>query len=232
VDGRQVVPLPDSLPATQAAPMMCAGLTIWAALQHEKIRSAAKIAILGAGGGLGHLGVQFAAHLGMEVLAVDVADQAISLLKHIRSDLGEAGKLVTVVDAQRSPPDHIKALAQGDNPASAPTTELGVDAVLMLPASQNALDLGLSILRNHGTMMVLSFPKDKLRISASDLVFRDINFVGSLVGRNHHLREMIEFAATHQIKAEVKPVRFIDINAMVDESRKGFAGKLVIDMTL
>lgn len=91
VDSRQVAPLPESLAPTQAAPLMCAGLTIWAALHHEKVRNARRVAILGAGGGLGHVGVQFAAHLGKEVLAIDASDIALSLLLKIQDDLGAEG---------------------------------------------------------------------------------------------------------------------------------------------
>ncbi|KAL3469558.1 chaperonin 10-like protein [Aspergillus californicus] len=231
VDSRQVAVLPDALPAMQAAPMMCAGVTMWAALKHERVRKAASVAILGAGGGLGHLGVQFAAYLGMQVLAIDVTEKAMGLLHDIKSDLGEVGKQVLIANAKDISAEKMKSLIAGNGPSALPMN-VGVDAVLMLPEAQAAFDLGMSLLKNHGTMVVLSFPKARLQISAHDIVFRDINIVGSLVGRNHQLREMVEFVAKHQIRAQVRTYSLRDINVLVEESHKGSGGKLVVDMNV
>ncbi|RSL53867.1 hypothetical protein CEP53_007611 [Fusarium sp. AF-6] len=196
VDSRQIAPLPDTLHATQAAPLMCAGLTIWSALQHEKVRKAQRVGIIGAGGGLGHIGVQFAAYLGKDILAIDAADQALQLVRQVKAGLGEAGKKVHISDARSEDPGTMKAL--GRSVAGVAPTEIGLDAVIVLPESQRAFDMGMKLLRNHGTMVVVSFPKDKLAVSAHDLVFRDISFVASLVGRNHQLREMLNFVVKHQ----------------------------------
>lgn len=232
VDSRQVAPLPDGLAAVRAAPLMCAGVTIWSALQHEKVRGARSVAILGAGGGLGHLGVQFAARLGKEVLAVDADDAAIGLLERVKAGLGPAGASVHVVDGRRESVEDMRALAQGEVAPGALDSELGLDAAILLPESQAAFDQGMALLRNHGVMVVVSFPNKKLEVSASDLVFRDISVVGSLVGRNHQIREMLQFSQEHGVQAEVQAYRFEDINQLVQDSHKGGAGKLVVDMTM
>lgn len=232
VDSRQVAPLPDGLTAVQAAPLMCAGVTIWSALHHEKVRDARKVAILGAGGGLGHLGVQFAAHLGKEVLAVDANDAALGLLERVKSRLGPAGVSVHVVDGRKESVKDMQALVQGQVVPGTPEGEVGLDAAILLPESQAAFDQGMALLRNHGTMVVVSFPKKKLEVSAADLVFRDISVVGSLVGRNHQIREMLQFAQKNEVQAEVQVYKFGDINQLVQDSHKGGAGKLVVDMTL
>lgn len=221
VDSRQVAPMPASLSAVQTAPLMCAGLTIWAALHHERLQDARRVAILGAGGGLGHIGVQFGVHMGLEIVAVDVGDSALELLNHIRDSLSAScpGKM-NVIDARRVD-------ITVDNPAG----ELGVDAVIFLPEAQSAFDFGMKLLKNHGTMVVVSFPQKKLEVSAHDIVFHDIHIVGSLVGRNHQLREMLQFAADHNILPQVKTFPFGDLNTLVEEYHKGYGGKLVIDMT-
>ncbi|KAH8697117.1 chaperonin 10-like protein [Talaromyces proteolyticus] len=231
VDSRQVAMIPDGLTATQTAPLMCAGLTIWAALHHDKVRWASGIAILGAGGGLGHLGVQFAAHLGMQVLAIDANDRSLELLQQIKATLGPVGQRVYITDARKYDISAMPALIQKSSP-DIPVTELGVDAVILLPESQAAFDMGMNLLRNHGTMVVVSFPEKKLEVSAHDLVFRDINVVGSLVGRNHQLREMLVFATKHGVSAKVKTFPFEQLNNLVEEYHKGYGGKLVVDMTL
>lgn len=230
VDSRQVVVLPKSLPPTQAAPLMCAGLTIWSALHHEKVQNAQRVGIIGAGGGLGHIGVQFAAHLGKDILAIDATDQAIDLINKVKDNLGEAGKRVYVADARKGDSEVMRAMLQ---PASdAPPTEVGLDAVILLPESQRAFDAGMKLLRNHGVMVVVSFPSEKLQVSAHDLVFRDIAVVGSLVGRNHQLREMLHFVVQNKVTVQVKTFAFDRLNELRGPEHHAEGGKLVIDMGL
>jgi D-arabinose 1-dehydrogenase-like Zn-dependent alcohol dehydrogenase len=229
VDSRQVAPLPDSLAPTQAAPLMCAGLTVWAALHHERVRGAQRVAILGAGGGLGHIGVQFAAHLGKEVLAVDANDTALELLRDIKTNLGAVGEKIHIADARHDKASSLRAEGQ-DAGRLTPPSEVGMDAVVLLPETQKAFDMGMELLRNHGTMVVVSFPKEKLAVSAADLVFRDINVVGSLVGRNHQLRDMVDFVVAKKVEVKVKTFAFEQLNSLVERSKSGASGKLVIDM--
>jgi len=229
VDSRQVVPLPGSLAPTQAAPLMCAGLTVWAALHHEKVRNARRVAILGAGGGLGHVGVQFAAHLGKEVLAIDANDSALTLLRAIKCNLGATGGKLQIADARCDATTSLRAAFQ-ETGGSTQLSEIGMDAVILLPDSQKAFDMGMELLRNHGTMVVVSFPKDKLAVSASDLVFRDINIVGSLVGRNHQLRHMVNFVVDKKVEVKVKTFALEQLNSLVEHLKSGASGKLVIDM--
>ncbi|CEI60106.1 hypothetical protein FVEN_g8105 [Fusarium venenatum] len=230
VDSRQVAVLPENLSPTQAAPLMCAGLTIWSALHHKKVQNAQRVGIIGAGGGLGHIGVQFAAHLGKDVLAIDATDQAIDLINKVKNNLSEARKRVYIADARKEDSNVLSAMIQ---PASdVPPSEVGLDAVILLPESQNAFDAAMKLLRNHGTMVVVSFPKQKLRVSAHDLVFRDIAVVGSLVGRNHQLREMLEFVVQHKVEVQVKTFAFDQLNELGGPKHQAEGGKLVIDMML
>jgi propanol-preferring alcohol dehydrogenase len=86
---------------------MCAGLTIWNALEKAGVKlqeeggAGKKIAISDAGGGLGHLGVQFATKLGCEVVAGDAAERPLALLRKIVADLGVLGSKVTIADARK-----------------------------------------------------------------------------------------------------------------------------------
>lgn len=109
---------------------------------------------------------------------------------------------------------------------------MGLDAVIILPESQAAFNYGIALLRNHGKCVVVSFPEKDLQISARDIVFRDISIVGSLVGSNKLLRDMLRFAAEHGVKASTKTFPLSRLNDLVDEYHKGGGGKLVIDMAL
>lgn len=231
VDSRQVAPIPSPLTALEAAPLMCAGLTIWTALKRRDIQHANSIAIMGAGGGLGHLGIQFAAKMGKQVMAVDVGDPACTFLEEIISNLGEDGKNVSIVDAVKHERD--TALKQmGIERQKGLEGERGVEAVIILPEAQSALDYGLNLLKNHGTAVVVSFPDGGFTVSAKDLVFRDIRVVGSLVGRNRQLKEMLDFAAKHGIRAKARTFPLQHLNKLVEKYHEGGVGKLIVDMSL
>ena len=232
VDSRQIAPIPIGLTPVTTAPLMCAGLTIWAALKRPEVADAKTVAIMGAGGGLGHLGVQFAAKLGMTVVAVDVGEKALSFVNKIADGLGSDKERVIMVDGKVE--NASTTLGRLHPDATGPITagEYGVDALIVLPESQAAMDHGMSLLKNHGTAVVVSFPQQGFNISARDLVFRDIRVVGSLVGRNYQLREMLDFAAEHGVAARTQSFRLQDINELVKEYHKMNGGKLVVDMTL
>ncbi|KKY18180.1 putative alcohol dehydrogenase [Phaeomoniella chlamydospora] len=231
VDSRQIVPIPEGLTAVDTAPLMCAGFTIWGALQHERIKNASKIAIVGAGGGLGHLGIQFAAHLGKEVLAVDASDKSLELLQNVIKGLGSKGNQIKVGDARTTKPEDL-LVSIGEHSSDAAPGELGVDAAILLADSQAAMDLATALLKNHGTIVVVSFPERGFNMSATALVFRDIRIVGSWVAKHWQLREMMQFANQYNVKPVVKTFSLPEINALVDEYHRGTGGKLVIDMTL
>ena len=109
---------------------------------------------------------------------------------------------------------------------------MGLDAVIILPESQAGFEYGVKLLRNHGLCVVVSFPENGFQVSARDLVFRDITVRGTMLGTNSVLRETVEFAAKHNIKAHKKTFSLKQLNELVDEYNKGEGGKLVVDMSL
>ena len=65
-------PIPDGLPSTDAAPFLCAGLTVDSGLKKAGLTSGNWVVISGAGGGLGHLAIQYASRaMGLQVIAID-----------------------------------------------------------------------------------------------------------------------------------------------------------------
>ncbi|KAJ9641273.1 hypothetical protein H2204_002951 [Knufia peltigerae] len=235
VDSRQVAPIPSNMTAVETAPLMCAGVTIWNALQTARVRMETgggigkTIAISGAGGGLGHLGVQFAVKLGCKVIAIDTSDAALDLLKGIVQDLGPWGVNVSIVDARKQTAEQTRsAISQ---PRAGLEDEVGADAVLILPEAQQAFDYGMKLLRNHGICVMVSFPKDGLHFHPRDLVFRHISMVGVLVGRNRQLRAMLNFAAKEGVRARVTTYKLEQLNQLVADYHQGASGKLVVDMS-
>lgn len=239
VDARQVEPIPSPLTPIETAPLMCAGLTIFAALQRIqaecKIKGTHcdKIAIVGAGGGLGHLGIQFAVKMGFAtVVATDTSDAALQVIKDVGMGWTNAEKKkLIVVDARAT-----EASTVLDNffPCSdgALGGEVGVDAVIILPESQKAFDYGMKLLRRHGICCVVSFPQGGFVVDANDLIFRDIKLAGSLIGTKMQTRDMMQLAAQAGVRAQSRTFALENLNGLVDEYHRGGGGKLVIDMTV
>ncbi|KAF2832463.1 GroES-like protein [Ophiobolus disseminans] len=228
VDARQLAPIPDNLTAVQTAPLMCAGITIYAALKRCRLKRGERVGILGAGGGLGHLGLQYGVHMGYRVVGVEAADAPLKLARDVASRLNPQP---FIVDARaEEATDIVQKLGAEDEKTH--LGEMGLDAVIVLPESQAAFDYGMTLLKTHGTCVVVSFPEKGFHISSRDVVFRDIKIIGSLVGSNRVLREMLEFSAKHNIQATARSFTLERLNELVEEYHKGYGGKLVVDMTL
>jgi D-arabinose 1-dehydrogenase-like Zn-dependent alcohol dehydrogenase len=227
VDARQLAPIPDSLSAAQTAPLMCAGITIYAALKRCNLKQGDRVAILGAGGGLGHLGLQYGVHMGYRVLGVEAADAPSQLAVGVASNLQPQPLIIDARTAKAA--DVVRRLGTEDGKTH--VGEMGLDAIIVLPESQAAFDYGMSLLKTHGTCVVVSFPEKGFHVSARDIVFRDIKIIGSLVGSNRMLREMLNFSAQHNIRALSKLFSLAKLNELVEEYHKGGGGKLVVDLS-
>jgi D-arabinose 1-dehydrogenase-like Zn-dependent alcohol dehydrogenase len=122
-----------------------------------------RLAISGAGGGLGHLGIQFAHALGIKVVAIDNRDSSISLIRSLScADL--------VVDARSQTSEDV--FRQCNN-------GIGVDVVLILPESQKAFDYAAPLAKKAGTVCIVSFPVEGFRIKSNEIVFRDVRYRGT-----------------------------------------------------
>ena len=203
---------------------MCAGLTVFAALKRCGLKRGDRVGILGCGGGLGHLGLQFGMKMGFKVLGMDAADGPIALAEGL-----ETG--AWIVDVRKESAGEVKKRI-GKEDGKTEQGEIGLDAVIILPESQAAFDYGMQLLRNHGRCVVVSFPNKGFHVNAGDLVFRDISIVGSLIGSNRVLKEMLEFCAREGVRAVTRRFPLADLNGLVEAYEKGAGGKLVIDMNM
>jgi D-arabinose 1-dehydrogenase-like Zn-dependent alcohol dehydrogenase len=228
VDARQIAPIPDSLTAVETAPLMCAGVTIYGALKRCKLKQGDRVGILGAGGGLGHLGLQYGVKMGYQVLGIEAADEPLKLSQETASKLNPQPY---IVDArEKKAIDVVEELGGQDGKKA--LGEMGLDAVIVLPESQTAFDYGMTLLKSHGTCVVVSFPQKGFHINSRDVVFRDIRIIGSLVGSNKVLREMLKFSADHGVRALTNSFPLAKLNELVVEYHKARGGKLVVDMSL
>ncbi|KAH0831816.1 alcohol dehydrogenase GroES domain-containing protein [Fonsecaea pedrosoi] len=224
VDSRQVAKIPDSMTAVEAAPLMCAGLTIFAALRKCELEPGQRVGIMGCGGGLGHLGLQFATNMGLKTTGVDIASQALELARSL-----ETG--ATIIDASTKSAAEAKQ-EMGTEDGRQHLSEMGLDAVIILPDSQKSFDYGMELLKNGGLLVLVSFPPEGFHISADDLVFRRIRVVGSLIGSNKAMRDMFDFCVKKGVKAKTRTYPFPKLNQLVTDYHAGVGGKLVLDMSM
>jgi D-arabinose 1-dehydrogenase-like Zn-dependent alcohol dehydrogenase len=203
---------------------MCAGVTVYAALKRCGLEPGQRVGIMGCGGGLGHLGLQFGMKMGLKVLGMDAADGPLSLASSLKTG-------ARIVDVRNESAEQVKAQL-GEEDGRKEPGEIGLDAVIILPESQKAFDYGMKLLRNHGRCLVVSFPNAGFHVNAGDLVFRDIEVKGSLIGSNRVLNEMLEFCAREGVRSITRRFPLSELNTLVDQYNKGAGGKLVVDMSM
>jgi uncharacterized zinc-type alcohol dehydrogenase-like protein len=183
VDEDFVVSIPEALSLHSAAPLLCAGITMYSPLQHWNAGPGKRVAIVGFGG-LGHVGVQISKAMGAHTSVLDLSEEK-------REDglrLGADGYYATG-DA-----DTFKTLAE--------SFDLIVSTV---PAN---LDLGayLSLLQLDGTMVYLGAPERPLTVPADPLRQRRRSIAGTRIGGMAETQEAIAFCAMHGIGARVEVI--------------------------
>ncbi|CRG85141.1 hypothetical protein PISL3812_02269 [Talaromyces islandicus] len=226
VDSRQVTLIPEGLSQIEAAPLMCAGFTIYSAIQKAGLSRGQRLGIVGCGGGLGHLGLQYATAMGLKVYGIDNSDSALTIVRGLKNITG-----ATIVDARTQTAAEVIAPIAEEDGQKFPG-QFGLDGVIILAESQKAFQYGVDMLKNHGNCVVVSFPQQGFHISSMDMIFRDIHFMGSLMGTNKQLRNMVRFSAEHGVKPVLKTFPLEKLNDLVDEYKTGHGGKLVIDFSL
>ncbi|KAH6664683.1 chaperonin 10-like protein [Halenospora varia] len=200
------VKLPDELSFEQAAPLMCAGSTIFNSLRAARLEKGDLVAIVGVGG-LGHLGVQFAKAMGYKTIAIDTWPEPLALVSsfdpRFRPDL--------TLNAQEGV-KHALSTIQSHFPNAT-----GVAAAIVCTDSSSAFEYATDILAKHGVLVVVGQPKQPLKFHWSVFVSRDIT------------REMVEVVVREGIKSEVKVYSLEDINGLVNDFHlTNMKGKFVI----
>ncbi|KAI1179589.1 GroES-like protein [Nemania sp. FL0916] len=182
-DARTTNKIPDSVSLMSAAPLACAGRTVYRAILQTGLEKRQWVAIVGAGGGLGHLGVQFARALGLNVVAIDARDEGLALARECGAN--------AVVDSRQDKAEVVKgvqALTDGGR---------GADAAIVL--ADHAEALACAVTKMHGTVVQVAQPAT-LSIPFGELVFRDIRLRGSLVASAGESEDMLRCVVDYGVK--------------------------------
>ncbi|KAI1139621.1 GroES-like protein [Hypoxylon sp. FL0543] len=181
VDARFTTKLPDAVSLRDAAPLACAGRTAWRGVKVAGGRAGEWLAVVGSGGGLGHLGVQFARAMGVRVVGVDARDEGLRISRECGADVvldARAGTAAVVAEVRR--------VTGGE----------GARAAVVLADAAGATALAAAATRMHGTVVQIAQP-DEVAVPFRELVFRDVRVRGSLLCSPAESRDMVGFIAEH-----------------------------------
>lgn len=210
-DPNYVAHVPAGLSARQAAPIICAGVTTYKGIKVADVRPGEWIAVSGAGG-LGHLAIQYAKTMGLQVVAIDVDD----------------GKLA---HATRLGADAVVNASHGD-PAAAvkKATDGGAHGVLITAPSLGAFKQGIGMARKRGTCVLVGLPPGDFPVPLFDVVANCITVRGSFVGTRQDMAEALAFAAEGRVHADVELQPLSAINSIFSRLEHGeVPSRVVID---
>lgn len=221
-----VTRIPDDLPSDAAAPMLCAGVTVYSALKRSGAKPGNWVVISGAGGGLGHLAVQLASRgRGNRVIGVDHGSK-----KEIVMDSGAEH----FIDVTQFPSDD-GGKAMGEKIASL-TGGGGAHAVIVCTSSNVAYGQAMKFLRYNGVVVCVGVPEgDPLPIGGSfpaDIVTKQLSIVGSAVGSRQDALETMDFAARGVIKTHFRLAKMDELTQVFEEMNRGeLKGRVVLDLS-
>ena len=204
--------LPDNVSFTEIAPVLCAGVTVYKGLKMTDTKPGDYVAISGIGG-LGHMAVQYAKAMGLNVAAIDIDDAKLDLARRL-------GATITVNARNEDPAKVIKRETGG-----------GVNGVLVTAVSEKAFEQAIGVTARGGTVALNGLPPGDFPLNIFGLVLNGITVRGSIVGTRLDLQESIEFAAAGKVKATVETAKLGEVNDVFDRMLKGkIEGRVVLDM--
>ncbi|KAJ7056784.1 mannitol-1-phosphate dehydrogenase MPDH1 [Mycena amicta] len=211
-----VTPIPDGFDSNAAASILCAGVTVYRAIKYSKTTPGDWIVLPGAGGGLGHLAVQYAKVAGLRVIAVDTGADKKALTLSLGADKW--------IDFQESKDIVADILAITDG--------LGAHTAVVTTASSSGYKQAIEYLRSGGTLMAVGLPgKASLEASIFFTVFKSISILGSYVGNRQDAAEALDIAARGQVKCSFAVKQLGDLAEVYEGLTKGtVAGRVVLEM--
>lgn len=181
VDENFVLHIPDSLPLDKAAPLLCAGITLFSPLRHWKAGPDTRLAIIGLGG-LGHMGVKLGAAMGAEVT---VLSQSLKKME----------------DGLRLGAKHYYATAERE---TFKKLRNSFDLILNTVSANLNLNDYLSLLDVDGTLVELGIPEHPMEVGAFSLALARRSLSGSNIGGIAETQEMLDFCAEHNVTPEIE----------------------------
>jgi uncharacterized zinc-type alcohol dehydrogenase-like protein len=183
------VHIPANLPLDGVAPLLCAGITLYSPIKHWNVTKGTKVAVMGLGG-LGHMGVKFAAALGAEV----------TVLSHSPSKEADARAMGAHHFVSTKDPENFKAI------------EKSFDVILNTVSAELDINLYLNLLKQDGTLVIIGLPGKPYAVHAGSLLSARRSMGGSMVGGIPEMQEMLDFCGKHNILSDIEVIKADYIN--------------------
>lgn len=191
------VPLPDGLSYEQAAPIFCAGYTVWSGLRWADPKPGQRVAVVGVGG-LGHLAVQYAKAAGFHTIAISRSPDKDALIRELGAD---------------------EIVRDGKGLAAAG----GADVVLGTSNSAVAMADTIQGLRPDGALVLMGFEKKALAVQPGDLILKRIRVIGSQQNGPEYLKEALDIAARGRVRVMTETYKLDDFAKAYERVASGQA---------
>jgi alcohol dehydrogenase, propanol-preferring len=200
--------IPDGLSSVDAAPLFCAGVTVYRALRQAKIQPGQRLAVFGVGG-LGHLAVQIAKEMGATITAIDVSDEKLAHAKRL-------GAWATLNAASANV---VKELRRAG----------GVHVAIVTSAAKTAYDTAFPCVRPTGMLLAVGLPSESICFPPIMMAASEVRIQASSVGTREDLRGVLAMAAAGKLRCQVTPRPLAQANEVTAELRSGnVSGRIVL----
>ena len=195
INERYAVTIPKNLELAGVAPLLCAGITLYSPIRHWKVGPGSRVGVMGLGG-LGHMGVKFAAALGAEVTVFSHSQG-----KHDDALAMGAKHFVVTKEAEWN-----KNLLKS------------FDLILNTVSAEVDIDSYLQLLDTDATMVIIGLPGKPYAINAGTMLNGRRNLAGSMIGGMPELQEMLDFCGERSILSDVEVISADYINTAYERA--------------
>jgi propanol-preferring alcohol dehydrogenase len=210
-DPNYVAHIPVGLDSRAVAPIICAGITTYKGIKVTDVRAGEWIAISGCGG-LGHLAIQYAKMMGLNICAIDIDDAKLAHATQLGAD-------VTVNARDGDPIAAVQKQTGG-----------GAHGVLITTPSLSAFKEGVGMTRRRGTCVLVGLPPGDFPVPLFDVVAKCLTIRGSFVGTREDMAECLALTASGKVGADVELARLASINDVFDRlAHDQIPSRVVID---
>jgi uncharacterized zinc-type alcohol dehydrogenase-like protein len=196
-NARFVIPIPEALSSEHAAPLLCGGITVYNPLRIHGVNPSSRVGIVGIGG-LGHIAIQFARAFGAEVTAFSTSADKEAEARALGAN--------DFVNSRES-----KALKEVAGT---------LDFILNTANADQDWGTYVQALRPTGTLCFVGVPPSPVSVQAFPLISGLRTITGSPTGSPYRIREMLDVAARHGVKAQTEIFPMAKANEAIDKVKK------------
>ncbi|GME66158.1 alcohol dehydrogenase [Neofusicoccum parvum] len=216
LDAGYLTILPDDIDPAVMGPVLCAGLTSYKAVKNANVKAGDSVVVVGAGGGLGHLAVQYARAQGALVIGVDGGASKGDFIKSIGAS--------EYIDFKSTPNlvQRVKEITNG-----------GANAVIVTAGNAKAFVQAADMLKVGGTLSCVGIPPERgfIETPISTIVIKGLHITGNLVGSLKECLEAVDLVRRGVVKPKISIRKFEDLPTVYKELEKGdISGRIVLQV--